>query len=160
MKLNTTNLLAPQKGISSGKLDKSQSMQEFLKSQKLIKELCKGVQSLKSYIYPTILQRQALEPLRKVAKNKATAGAPKNIIIRYKELNGIKLTVMLPVLNNQIKDAISMMADSMGTSSDDTAPLLYSTIMCHSHMRCEDMGEFISQLTSFCDEIVKVVLVH
>ena len=59
-------------------------MQEFLKQQKIIKELSKGVQSMKHYIYPTILQKQAIEPLRRMPKGEsATAAAPKNVILRY-----------------------------------------------------------------------------
>ena len=48
---------------------------------------------MKTYVYPSVLQKQALEPLKKV-------GSAKNVIIRYRELNGIKLTVMLPSLHN------------------------------------------------------------
>jgi hypothetical protein len=82
-------------------------MQEFLKGQKIIKELAKGVQSMRSYLYPSILQKQAIQPLRKTSKKQATAEAPQNVIIRYQEMNGIKLTTLLPVLSNQIRMAIS-----------------------------------------------------
>ena len=48
---------------------------------------------MKTYIYPSVLQKQALEPLKKVK-------SANNVIIRYHELNGIKLTVILPLLHN------------------------------------------------------------
>ena len=48
---------------------------------------------MKTFVYPSVLQKQALEPLKK-------SSSAKNVIIRYRELNGIKLTVMLPVLHN------------------------------------------------------------
>ena len=50
---------------------------------------------MKTIVYPSVLQKEALEPLKK-------EGSDKNVIIRYSELNGIKLTVLLPLLHNQI----------------------------------------------------------
>jgi superfamily II DNA/RNA helicase len=85
MKPNTT------KAISSGNLDKTDSMQSFLKGTKILSELCKGVQSMKHYLYPSSLQKQAIPALK---SSKLT-----NILIRYQELTGIKLTLMLPLLN-------------------------------------------------------------
>jgi hypothetical protein len=49
MKSNTPKVL------SSGSLDKSQGMQAYLKEQKIINELCKGVQGMKHYLYPSQL---------------------------------------------------------------------------------------------------------
>jgi len=67
-------------------------MTTFLKSLKLLKELNKGVQSMKTFLYPSVLQKQAIPALKK--------GTDRNVIIRYRELNGIKLTTLLPVLHN------------------------------------------------------------
>lgn len=41
--------------IESGQLDLSQAMQPFLKSLKFIKELNKGVLSMKKFAYPSVL---------------------------------------------------------------------------------------------------------
>jgi hypothetical protein len=43
--------------VSSSFLDKSESMQVFLKEQKMISELSKGVQGLGGMIYPSMLQK-------------------------------------------------------------------------------------------------------
>ena len=65
-----------QKSIQvSSKLDRTESMQNFLKELKIITELTKGVQSMKSFIYPTILQKKAMPEVKNNKK--------KNIIIHY-----------------------------------------------------------------------------
>ena len=78
--------------IQGGSLDRSEAMTTFLKSQKVLKELQKGVQSMKTFIYPSLLQKQCIPALKK--------GTARNVIIRYRELNGIKLTMVLPLLHN------------------------------------------------------------
>ena len=88
----------------------------------MLKELQKGVQLMKTFVYPSILQKQAMPAL------KNTKGA-KNVIIRYREMNGIKLTVLLPTLHNQIKHSI------MEQAKDPSSPLVASIILCHSQMR-------------------------
>lgn len=70
-------------------------MQTFLKSLKFVSELNKGVQGMKHFVYPSILQKQAIPAIK--------SSQTKNIMIHYQELTGIKLTVMLPVLNHQIR---------------------------------------------------------
>jgi len=67
-------------------------MTTFMKTQKVLKELTKGVQSMKTFIYPSLLQKQAIPALKK--------GSARNVVIRYREMNGIKLTIMLPLLHN------------------------------------------------------------
>lgn len=79
-----------QSKIQSGVLDKSSSMLNFLKGEKILNELTKGVQSMK-YVYPSILQKQAIPAF----KDKKHA----NVIVRYREFTGIKVTVLLPLLN-------------------------------------------------------------
>jgi hypothetical protein len=79
-------------------IDKSQSMQELLKG-KFLKEMLKGVASMKTYIYPSVLQSAALPVLK--------SSEQKGIIIRYSEMSGIKLTVLLPLINQQTKLVIS-----------------------------------------------------
>ena len=89
--------------IQSGKLDRTEGMQVHLKALKIVKELNKGVQGMKSFVYPSVLQKQAIGPIKK-------ASGARNVLIRYREMNGIKLTVMLPLLHNQIKFAITEQA--------------------------------------------------
>ena len=118
--------------IQSGQLDRTVGMQAMLKDLKFIKELNKGVQSMKHYLFPSMLQKQALEPLKQVK------GAAKNVIIRYREFNGIKLTVMLPVVNNMIKHACQEQALKLQTQEDsDDQGLVCSFVLCHSQMRSE-----------------------
>ena len=69
MKSNTPKVL------SSGSLDKTQSMQSFLKDLKIVNELCKGVQSMKHYLYPSRLQTQAIAALK--------SSKLQHVLIRY-----------------------------------------------------------------------------
>ena len=95
-------------------------MTAFLKSHKVLKELQKGVQLMKTFVYPSVLQKQAMPPLKNAKE------LTKNVIIRYREMNGIKLTVLLPTLHNQIKDSITAQAN------DPTTPPVVSLVLCHS----------------------------
>ena len=76
----------------AGNLDKSISMQDFLaKKAKVLKELQKGVASMRSYIYPSVLQNAGIPLIKKDQK--------KSIVIKYAEFSGIKLMVSLPVID-------------------------------------------------------------
>ena len=89
---------------------------------KTITELNKGVQSMKTFVYPTILQKKAMSSVKSTKTN--------NIIIKYQEFNGIKLTVMLPLLHNQIKHSITQMA-----AGEDKPQMLYTAVVTHSQSR-------------------------
>ena len=52
---------------------------------------------MKHYLYPSTLQTQAIPALK---SSKLT-----NVVIRYQEMTGIKLTLFLPLLNAQIRSA-------------------------------------------------------
>jgi hypothetical protein len=52
---------------------------------------------MKHYLYPSTLQTKAIVALK---SSKLT-----NVVIRYQEMTGIKLTVFLPLFNAQIKAA-------------------------------------------------------
>jgi superfamily II DNA/RNA helicase len=104
-------------------------MLAFLKSLKILAELNKGVQSMKHFVYPSILQKQAIPAIKQAQT--------KNIIIYYQELTGIKLTVMLPVLNAQIRQAVQ-------NSALDTIKPLYTVVLCHSFIRCQEVSETLS----------------
>ena len=65
-------------------------MQSFLKG-KVLKELVKGVATLNGYIYPSVLQNAAIPVLKK--------NENKSVIIKYSEMSGIKLTYLLPIIN-------------------------------------------------------------
>lgn len=52
---------------------------------------------MKHYLYPSTLQTQAIVALK--------SSKLSNVVIRYQEMTGIKLTVFLPLLNAQIKAA-------------------------------------------------------
>ena len=53
---------------------------------------------MKHYLYPSVLQKQGMEAIKE-SKSKI-------VLIHYQEMNGIKLTVFLPILNQQIRAAI------------------------------------------------------
>lgn len=75
-------------------------MQSFLKNAKILNELAKGVMSMKTYIYPSVLQKEAIPVLAKKKQND-------NIIVRYSSMSGIKLTTLLPLLHNLVKTVFS-----------------------------------------------------
>lgn len=97
IKANRLSKNAPElRMVGSSNLDKSESMQVFLKSQRLITELNKAVAGMGSYVYPSVLQREAIPAIKKVLTGK---GEHSSMVIRYTEMNGIKLTVLMPVIN-------------------------------------------------------------
>ena len=133
------------KVIGSGSLDKTESMQLFLKDIKMLTELSKGVQSMKHYLYPSVLQKQAITALK--------SSKVKNVLIRYQEMTGIKLTVLLPLFNAQIRAA----AMQTVTVPENEQVEFYSIVICHSFIRCEEMAEFCNELVQFCPEMLEVL---
>jgi len=106
-----------------------------------LKELVKGVASMSTaYVYPSVLQSAAIPVLKKNEKN--------SVIIKYSEMSGVKLTYVLPMINQQIKEAVA--------SEDEK--VLYSMVLCHSNARCEELAEFAKDLTRFCTDIIDVVI--
>ena len=103
----------------SGNLDKTQSIQQFIK-KKFIVELAKGVASMHEFIYPTVLQSAAIPVIKK--------SESKNIIIRYNEMTGIKLTLLLPIINQQIQYVIKRIQ-----AEDDDQTIVYSLFICHTN---------------------------
>jgi hypothetical protein len=97
---------------------------------------------MKSYIYPSVLQNQAIPAIKKAET--------KNVVICYQELTGIKLTVFLPLLNSQIRQAVQ-------NSVADSPQSLYSVVLCHSFVRCQEVSDTIKEITAFCSEMVEVV---
>ena len=114
-------------------------MQAFLKG-KVLKELIKGVASMQAFVYPSVLQSAAIPVLKKNEKN--------SVIIKYSEMSGVKLTYLLPVVNQQIKEVVA--------SEDDK--VVYSMVLCHSNSRCEELAEFTRDLARFCSDIVDVIV--
>ena len=74
-----------------------------------------------------------------------------NVIIKYQEFNGIKLTVFLPLVNNQIRHSITESFSSEGS------PDIHSIVICHSKARSATITEFLTELTSFCSDMIKVI---
>lgn len=68
-----------------------------MKKQKILKELSKGVSTLRTYLYPSVLQEAAIPILKK--ETDLNSKKNKNIIIKYSEMSGIKLTVLVPILD-------------------------------------------------------------
>ncbi len=81
-------------------LDTSTSFSAFLKDNKILNELSKGVMTMKAFVYPSVLQKEAIPVLKKKKKSP-------NVIIRYSSMSGIKLTVLIPLLNQLIRDVVS-----------------------------------------------------
>jgi len=115
-------------------------MQPLLKEVKILNELAKGVMSMKSYVFPSVLQKEAIPVIK--AKGKSN-----NIIVRYSSMSGVKLTVLLPLLNQLIRDV----------ASNPTGDAKTVVILCHSAMRCTEMEGFLKDLLTFCKEVVEIV---
>lgn len=60
-------------------------------------------------------------------------------------MSGIKLTVLLPVLNQLIRDTVA------GTEA------LYVAILCHSAIRCSEFEDFLEELFTFCKDAIEIV---
>jgi hypothetical protein len=67
-------------------------------------------------------------------------------------MSGIKLTLLLPILNEQIKHTIQKIS-----SSKDDGKLVYSLILCHSNGRSAELADFAKELVEFCKDVVDVV---
>lgn len=125
-------------------LDRNQTMLKFLQEQKILNDLTKGVQSLKTVIYPSILQvpnfhfmfqKEAIPVLKKHQN--------KTVIIKYSPMSGVKLTFLLPLLNHLLRHVVS-------TVHNDKAKRHYLLILCNSTHRCKEFENLISTLTQFC----------
>jgi hypothetical protein len=68
-------------------------------------------------------------------------------------MSGIKLTVLLPVLNQLIRDCAVMQS----TGSKEAQAVV---ILCHSAMRCSEIEGFLKELLIFCKEVVEIVDVY
>lgn len=97
---------------------------------------------MKLFVYPSILQKQAI-PAIKHSKTK-------NIVLHYSELTGVKLTVMLPVLNQQLRQSVA-------NSICDTPKPLFSIFLCHSFVRCGEVAETLTELVTFCAEMIEIL---
>ena len=127
---------------AASNLDRQTSLQEFMQ-KKFIIELKKGVASMHQFVHPTVLQSAAIPVIKK--------SDSKNIIVRYSELSGIKLTLLLPLVNQQIQHVIKQF------QGDEKQPLTYSLFLCHTNQRCSAMAEFARELTKFAQDVVDIV---
>lgn len=66
-------------------------------------------------------------------------------------MSGIKLTVLLPVLDNLLRSVIA------NVQSDKDNQMHYVMILCHSSARCAEFEEFTKELTTFCKDILEIV---
>jgi len=69
----------------------------------------------------------------------------RSVVLKYPEMSGIKLTTILPLLNGQIRAAVT---------ADEP---IYSLVICHSFARCADVAEFSESCLTFCDNAVEVI---
>ena len=65
-------------------------------------------------------------------------------------MSGIKLTLLVPVLNNQLRTVITSV-----TSSDDKP--YYTLILCHSFGRCSEFEDFTKNLIHFCSDVTDLL---
>lgn len=72
-----------------------------------------------------------------------------NVIIRYSSMSGIKLTVLLPLLNQLLRDVIATPAESQ-----------YVLILCHSAIRCSEFEGFLKELFTFCADVIDIVDIY
>ena len=65
-------------------------------------------------------------------------------------MSGVKLTLLLPIINQQTKYAITE-----GDELNDKT--VYSLVRCHSNIRCQELTQFAEEMTVFCKDIIDVV---
>ena len=111
-----------------------------MKEQKILNELAKGVMGLKNYVFPSVLQKEAIPAIKAKAKSS-------NIIVRYSSMSGIKLTVLLPILNHMIREV----------ASNPTGEGRAIVILAHSALRCSEIEGFLKELLAFCKDVIEIV---
>lgn len=95
---------------------------------------------MKHYLYPSVLQKETMPILKKKSKNQ-------NVIIRYSSMSGVKLTVLLPTLNQLIREVVT----------SESTEARYVAILCHSAFRCQEYEGFLKELFTFCKDIIEIV---
>lgn len=65
-------------------------------------------------------------------------------------MSGVKLTVLLPLLNHLLRHVV-------GSVHSDKASMHYLLVLCNSTHRCKEMEQLVFSLTQFCREIVDVL---
>ncbi len=65
-------------------------------------------------------------------------------------MSGVKLTVLLPTLNNLIRSVVTSVKDEKSHAK-------YLLILCHSSLRCQELEGFIKEITHFCSDVLSVV---
>jgi superfamily II DNA/RNA helicase len=96
--------------------------------------------SLKSYVFPSVLQKEAIPVIKAKAKSN-------NVIVRYSSMSGIKLTVLLPLINQHVREV----------ASNPTGDPKALVILCHSSMRCTEIEGFLKEVLNFCKDVVEVI---
>ena len=67
--------------------------------------------------------------------------------MKYGHMAGVKMTLLLPLIDLQIKKAIK----------SEEKMITYSLILCNTNSRCKQLAEFAKELSSFCSEIIDFV---
>lgn len=70
-------------------------------------------------------------------------------------MSGIKLTVLVPVLDKQIKYAVSKFGSN--EDEDQDTKIVYTLVICYSNGRCWEFAEFAKQLVTFCPDIIDIL---
>ena len=77
----------PGKSQLASNIDTSQSMQNFLKEAKILNELSKGVQSMKSFVYPSVLQVMKISISVVIERSHSSAQAEERLECYHQVLN-------------------------------------------------------------------------
>ena len=73
-----------------------------------------------------------------------------DVIIKYSMMSGVKLTILLPTINQLIRHVVTNV-----TSSESDC--FYVMVLCHSHLRCQEMENFLKGLTAFLGDVSEVI---
>ena len=66
-------------------------------------------------------------------------------------MNGIKLTVFLPLINQQLRAAI------FNSTAEHYSNPLYTLVLCHSFLRCQELADTLQEIVTFCSDLVDIV---
>ena len=58
---------------------------------------------------------------------------------------------MLPILNAQIRQAVT------NSVNEEPTKTLFTVILCHSFIRCQEISDTLKELVTFCTEMIEII---
>ncbi len=65
-------------------------------------------------------------------------------------MSGVKLTVFVPTINHIVRYAV-------GALKKPESETFYLLVLCHSYQRCQEIENFLKNLTTFLSDVIDVI---